>query len=270
MMRRRQIGGTTDGGSEREATSNHSHELSLSSLEAGHQTNAQTKSLAKVETRVVTILRFAVLCVLLATAILVSTAVYLYTRNEERHNFTTNFEHSAHQVVESFHGAVRRNLAAVASLSTSITSHVLHHQDHHHADDDNNNTLSGFPFVTVPDFELQGSDLRAISGSHLIYWCPLITDKTRTQWEEYALQNRFKATQAFERDQYYREEQDMEFGFIQNADNDNTTRRLEVPELTVLDDGTNYHPKLWSNGAVTPRGDEPEGGERYLALWQQR
>ena len=243
----------------------------LLSLEESHQASSLTESLARKETRVVNILRLAVLCVLVSTAALVSSVVYSYTRNEEHENFVTNFEQSATQVVDSFHGVVERNLAAISSLSTSITSYAKA-------------TNASFPFVTVPDFELRGSDLRVTSSSHLIYYCPLITDDNRLQWEDYALQNRFLAN-SYERDTNFRTQQDIEYGYAPEAQQQqpqqqqqNVTERgggrrmLQEgkPASSMLDDGTNFHTKLWSNGAVTPQGDEPEGSGPFLALWQQR
>lgn len=239
-----------------------------------------TESLARKETRVVNVLRVAVLFVLISTAALVSAVVYRYTKNEEHENFVTNFEQSATQVVESFHGVVERNMAAIATLSTSITSYAKH-------------TNASFPFVTVPDFELLGADLRVTSSSHLIYYCPKITNANRLQWEEYALENRFLAND-YQREATFRTQQDVEYGYIlpeeiveqeeeqdsggneTNNNSDNGRRILQEegepkPQpFTMLDDGTNYHPRIWSNGAVHPRGDEPDGSGPFFALWQQR
>ena len=75
-----------------------------------------TGSLAKAETRSVSILRIAVISVLLLTAGIVSVGVFLYTRNEERTNFTTHFEDSALQVLESFHETVQRNLLSLIHI----------------------------------------------------------------------------------------------------------------------------------------------------------
>ena len=90
-----------------------------------NQASAITQVLARKQTRVVNVLRVCVLSVLIVTAALVSTAVYLYTRNQERSSFAADYEDSAHQVIESFHEAVERNMAAVASLSNSITSYAI-------------------------------------------------------------------------------------------------------------------------------------------------
>ena len=240
---------------------------------------ALTESLARKETRVVNVLRVAVLFALVSTAALISAVVYRYTKSEEHENFVTNFEQSATQVVESFHGVVERNMAAIATLSTSITSYAK-------------NTNASFPFVTVPDFELLGADLRVTSSSHLVYFCPKITNANRLQWEEYALEHRFQAND-HQREAAFRTQQDIEYGFISpeeiveqqeqqesrnETNNDNGRRILQEGEkgepapqpFTMLDDGTNYHPRIWSNGAVNPRGDEPDGSGPFFALWQQR
>lgn len=257
----------------------------VSLSDGNHQTTALTQTLAKEDTRVVNVLRIAVLSVLVITATVVSTGVYLYTRNDERHAFETQFEDSAHQVIDTFHQAVERNIAAVASLSASITSQSLAEAER--------NPSSQFPsyFATLADFELQASNVRAISGSHLLTWCPLITDENREAWEEYSLQNRFHSAEAYEKDNQYRAQQDQEFA------NQTSTRRRLVPEdddvveeetaeddgvdkvekmqgirgrFTTLDDGTHFHPKIWSVGARgAPPGDEPPGGGSYFPVWQQ-
>ena len=143
-------------------------------------------------------------------------------------------------------------------------------------------------------FELLGADLRITSSSHLIYYCPKITNDNRLPWEEYALENRFLANH-YRREEAFRVQQDIEFGYIsperafeleeqqqeQNSPNNETDSGHERRDLqqesesppqppTMLDDGTNYHPRIWSNGAVNPLGDEPEGSGPFFALWQQR
>jgi hypothetical protein len=151
---------------------------------------------------------------------------------------------------------VVRRLGAINSMATTITSYAL----------DTNQT---FPFVTIPHFEIRGSDLRVQANAAIIRWMPLVTDETRVAWEDYALANRHHVDKSFEEDAKQREKQDDEFGLT------NTTgtgdRMLQVSQQeTILDDGTGYHPRLWSVGAVSPRGDEPEGSGPYLPIWQRR
>jgi hypothetical protein len=134
-----------------------------------------------------------------------------------------------------------------------------------------------FPFVTIPDFELHGSHLRVQSGSHIVRWTPLVTDETREAWEEYALKNRYQIDQAYENDVFFRSKQDSEFGLQpepnrqlqQKNDDESPTKDVQL-NMTVLDDGTNYHPKIWKNSAQEALGDEPEGGGPYLPDWQRR
>ena len=86
-------------------------------------------------------------------------------------------------------------------MSSSITSYATEHQ-------------LEFPFVTVPNFELLGSHLRATSGSHIVHWMPFVTDDERSAWEHYAMQERFHIDASFDKDAQYRRLQDEEFWFI--------------------------------------------------------
>lgn len=214
-----------------------------------------TESLAKAETRSVSILRIAVISTLLLTGAIVSGGVYLYTRNEESENFTSHFEDSALQVVESFSDMVERHLGAVGSLSSDFTSYALQ-------------SNSSFPFVTLPDFAERGSHFRAQSGSHIVHWLPLVTNEKRQAWEEFTNQTRSHIDEEFEADQHNRVKQDAELL------GDPEDRRMLVDEtqrpMTVVQDGTGFHSKIWSNGAMVPPGDEPEGSGPFLPTWQRR
>lgn len=225
-----------------------------------NQTSALASALARKETRVVNILRACVLAVLILITLVVSAGVYIYTHNQEEASFERNFEDNANQVIESFHEAVERNMAAAASLSHSITSYAL----------DSNNS---FPFVTLPNFEVHGSDARVHGGSHLIHYAPLVTDEKRDEWEEYAGQNRFRATESFQAETQYSTAQDAEFGYSTRSLRTTDSRELQRPQgtrPTVLDDGTGYKPHIWSHGATIPAGDIPAGRGHYLPVWQQR
>jgi len=216
--------------------------------------------LAQRETRVVRALRFAVLALLLITTTLVGVGVYFYTRNEEHDNFETQFDDSAFKVVEAFSQIVEGTLGAIDTMSASITSCARQE----------NRT---FPFVTVPDFEVRGANLRVQAGAAVVHWMPLVTDETRARWEEYALENRFQIDEAFERDREYRHKQDEEFGLFDDrsllrSENPRLAQEEETREETIVDHG--YHPRIWSTGAVVPRGDEPEGSGPFLPLWQRR
>jgi hypothetical protein len=80
---------------------------------------------AEWETMAVKFLRIAVIALLLAVATLVSVAVYLYMRNEERQSFVAQFEDSSFKVIESFHAVVEDSLGAVGAMATTITSFAV-------------------------------------------------------------------------------------------------------------------------------------------------
>jgi hypothetical protein len=209
------------------------------------------KTLARRETKVVKVLRALVLALLFVTATLTSVGVYFNLSKEETKHFELAYQANAQRIVESFHDAVERRLGAINSMATAITSHAL-------------DTKRTFPFVTIPNFELRGSDLRVQADATGISWMPLVTDETRDAWEEYALINRSRVDEAFLEDAKQREKQDDVFGFT------NTTSTRKMQQVTILDDGTGYHPRIWSNGAVGPAGVEAKGSGPYLPLWQRR
>jgi hypothetical protein len=205
-------------------------------------------------TRSINILRFVTFILLLSIAILASLIVYRYTENYEQEKFESNYLTNAQLVVESFHETVERKLGAVNTLADSITSHAL-------------STGEKFPRVTMPNFSVHGGNARVHADSLIVEYAPIVTDDTREEWEEYALANRFKFDEAYEQDVELRNGQDEKFGIVVNYTSD---PRPLGPNETVLDDITNYHPRIWSNGVVTPQGDEKEGTGPYLPIWQRR
>jgi hypothetical protein len=192
----------------------------------------------------------------LVTTTLTSVGVYLYTSNEEKQDFEVGYQVNAERIIESFHDAVVRRLGAINSMATAITSHAL-------------DTKQAFPLVTIPHFEIRGSDLRVQADAAIIHWMPLVTDDTRVAWEEYAQAKRSQTDEGFQEGAKRMEKQDVQFGLTNtNTTGDRTLQQSQ--QETVLDDGTGYHSRIWSIGAIKPKGDEPEGSGPYLPLWQRR
>lgn len=217
---------------------------------------------AKKETRVVNILRFAVLVVLLVTTVLVSGGVCMYAKNQQHVEFVTVFEDSATQVIETFHEALGNSIGALNTLSFGVTSVAIA-------------TNQTFPFVTVPDFELWGSNFRIESGAHYVAYMPIISNNTmRHQWEDYAERNRFRIDEEYERDRSYRLDQDNDLNNgrqLLDGGDDEKDEEEDVP--FVYDDGSDYKPRIWSNGEIIPHGVVPYGaggGGPYLPIWQRR
>jgi hypothetical protein len=223
---------------------------------ANKESETDYKTLARRETKVVKVFRVLVLLLLLITAALTSIGVYFYTSNEETHNFESGYQASAQRIVESFHDAVERRLGATNSMATAITSHSL-------------DTKQTFPFVTIPNFEIRGSDLRIQADAMSILWMPLVTDETRDAWEDYALINRSQVDEAFVEDVKRREKQDDEFGLTNTSSTGNRMLQQSQQE-NILDDGAGYIPRIWSNDGIGPPGVDAEGSGPYLPLWQGR
>jgi len=214
----------------------------------GHD-SLSAESLALEETQAVRRLRVAVLSVLVLSGIVMSAGVFLYSHNQELENFTTAYEDSAQQVIDAFHDTVERNLNAMATLSTDITSYALSQNQ-------------SFPFVTLPNFALKGSNIRSLSGSHMLHYIPIVKEQDRAEWEEYAYENRFHIDEAYEEGKRHRDKQDAQIGR-------NMTGRQMQPgsresNATMADDDTGYHMKIWRGTQ-----DEPDGGGIYMPLHQR-
>jgi hypothetical protein len=172
----------------------------------------------------------------------------LYKRNEEHRNFVTQFETSAFKVIESFHDLVEASLVTIDTMSISFTSFAIREN-------------LTFPFVTLPDFELRGANVRIQTGASIVHYMPIVTDEMRPKWEEYAMEHRFHIDQAFMKEQYFRQKQDEEFDveYRRQVQGQESTRNE-----TIVEDGSGFHQKIWP-----PRGDEPEGSGPYAPLWQR-
>eukprot|EP00977_Amphora_coffeiformis_P029046 scaffold38405_cov221-Amphora_coffeaeformis.AAC.1 len=214
-----------------------------------------SEKVAVSETKLVNLLRLVLVLLLVSVTAVVSVGVYRLTKNVERDRFERHVELYSSRIIESFQHSILERFQAISAMATSITSHAL-------------TTGQSFPMVTVPDFEVRGSSLRVLAQTHVIHYAPVVHDSQRTAWEQYALDHRGQIDQAFQSDTEHRQRQDMELGYstrrsLQSQDNKSSNNN------TVLNDGTGFHPKLWSNGAITPQGDEPEGSGPYLPLWQR-
>jgi hypothetical protein len=223
---------------------------------ANKECDTDYKTLARRETKAVNVLRVLVLVLLLVATTLTSVRVYIHLSNEETQMFESGYQANAQRIIESFHDAVERRMGAINSMATAVTSHSLA-------------TKQTFPFVTIPNFEIRASDLRVQAHATNIVWMPLVTDATRDAWEEYALINRSQIDVAYLEDVKQREKQDAEFGLTNISSTGNQMLQQSQQE-SMLDDGTGYHPRIWSTGDIGLPGVEAEGSGPYLPLWQGR
>ncbi|CAB9499320.1 Receptor-type guanylate cyclase gcy [Seminavis robusta] len=225
------------------------------------------QTLAVRENRAVVWLRFLVMFLLIAVAALVSAGVFVYTRAKEKDDFEDAFYIHADQVTDAFRSAVERKLVAIGSLANAITTYAL-------------DSGSEFPFVTVSNFAVRGSDVRVLSDSLVIHWCPVVTEEKRPAWENYTMENRFKINEGFSQDQQLTKVQDEYFPDFRRFDDeqpeeDGSGRRqlpqqhgLDAPaDANVLQDGSGFRPRIWN--PQKNRTAEPDGTGPYLPSWQR-
>ena len=136
--------------------------------------DADTKLLAKKETRDVLRLRILVLLALLLATLAVSLTVYFITKRAQEEEFNSGFQGNAQKLMDSFNQIVELKIGAITSLAISFTSYARSQN-------------ATWPFVTMNDFQQRAASARALSDCLFLELLPLITDETRADWEEYAL-----------------------------------------------------------------------------------
>jgi hypothetical protein len=170
--------------------------VALSAIEHGvvDNSNAQERpTLAHKEDVMVHWVQGAVFFVLLTTAVLVSTSVYVAARSDQVKDFKRAFDADANKVLEAFGQAVERRLESIDGLGLSITAFAR-------------DTGATFPNVTISDFEIRCANSRVLSDTPVIQYYLLVTDKTRKGWEslpnrqsEPELRRRFRIRNQFDK-----------------------------------------------------------------------
>jgi hypothetical protein len=130
-------------------------------------------TLAWRETRQVKHLRYVVIAILVGSLVLVAFGIYQIIRGGEQNNFEAQFLDQSSKVIDSFHLAIERKVGNVDSLSISITSYA------------NRKNLT-WPLVTVSDFHILGSSVRALTEAVSVSLLPLVTAENRAAWEAYS------------------------------------------------------------------------------------
>ena len=193
----------------------------------------ERKTLAKNETRAVSALRVFVLFVLFLTAVLVSLAVFYYTRDVEEDEFDARFKSIADSVMNSFHDAVERKLGAMDTVSTTLTSYAL-------------STGAKFPFVTFPDFDVRMASTRIQADGIYLMWMPIVTDEQREEWVNYTVQEQGHLLPEYFREESLRQQQDAAFGYGNEERKLHGNHNEYHPEI---------HPYIWG-GDVRGTNDQ--------------
>lgn len=200
----------------------------------------ERRTLAAKENKAVSRQRIIVFLVLLLMATLVVTGVYRYTKNDQWMEFEKGYRGSARKVVESFQTTIARKLEAVDALSVAFTSHAQ-------------STGSSFPNVTLPDFEIRGSNTRILAESPVINYQTIVTHDQREGWEAYVAVTKDYYRKSVESGVNQRVFQDQYYGFTPGENSKPSETITEISDH-LYNIGTNRAPAL--NASV------------YLPIWQ--
>ncbi|CAB9498466.1 Receptor-type guanylate cyclase gcy [Seminavis robusta] len=136
------------------------------------ETKKIQEELSKKESASVLYLRLLVIFVLVVTAAVVSSVVYLITRNGEVSEFETQYEGAAGKVTDAFENIMVR-MESIAGLAAVYTSQGMHHNP--------------WPFVSLEDFYPRARNALDISGSLWIGMHPLVPHQYYKAWDEFTM-----------------------------------------------------------------------------------
>jgi class 3 adenylate cyclase len=132
---------------------------------------------AQSETTSIGRIKCALILLILMTTALAGAGTYLVTTNYEHDAFEQVFLERADKVMESFKASIERQLESLDAVSVTLSSRTA-------------DVAAAWPMVTVPDFEVQGTNIRSRTGLLSVMLVPFVTQVERPSWETYAVENR--------------------------------------------------------------------------------
>jgi hypothetical protein len=132
--------------------------------------------LSKEDSRKICIQKSIFVAVLVAVAITVTTLVNISATSEERSRFETEFDDLASKLTENFITVFETKVLTGQTIATTFSS-----------DADYYNLT--WPNVLQPDFSRRMLGHRLVAESGTILFAPLVTDATRSLWEDYVVAN---------------------------------------------------------------------------------
>jgi len=188
--------------------------------------------LARKETKVVRWLRVALLGVLLGLAAVVSTGLFLFTKNEETQEFNDTFDNYAERIVRSVQVYAQNKLEACGALALDVQIYAV-------------SSNMTWPNVTVPYFEERAMATKSLHEAYGVLLFPIVTAETRAGWEEYSVQNR-----EWIWDSYAAQRQ--VFG--------EDSSRISPPELLADPESIDWWSHLWGQDYVNPNNVDFSSG----------
>lgn len=132
------------------------------------------EDIAVDETLAITRLRQAVFIALALASVVVSAVVYSSAKHTESSDFHKGFSEASDEVFDSFQEKVQQKLGAIDGLALDLSSYAR-------------GTNATWPLVTLPDFDMRGGSTRSLADALSIMLLPVVTEETRTSWEEYSV-----------------------------------------------------------------------------------
>ena len=129
--------------------------------------------IAKQESRAIFWLRVLVVLVLVASTVGVCIAVHNHLSNAEEEDFTSQFESDAAKMIEGIADSFDNTFGAADTFALSLVSFAK-------------STNMTWPFVTFPDFTVQGMKVLKSSNAFMVGLYPIVEVEQIDEWKQYA------------------------------------------------------------------------------------
>ena len=226
---------------------------------AAREAEKRRKSLASSETRAVQCWRLLVLLAVAAAAVVVSMLVYDITTNIEDESFQNAFDAHANRIIEQFHTSVASKMQAIDTFSAMYTTEGLREGSR------------GFPFVTLPDIDIHGTNTRVAADTLFFFYTPVVTDDNRAEWEQYSTETYGHSALGFGKEVSLRAQQDVKFNVTypeeDGGDDEGDRRRnLQDTDIPTLEDG--FKTVIWGDNPDHSEFLMPPNSGPHVPLWQ--
>lgn len=177
------IGGEEDDGGESQHPrpphfeDHHEEDVAESESQATEDNGNNKLVLARKETKAVRWLRVALLLVLVGLAAVISSGIFLFTRNDETQEFHDTFDNYAQRILNTIQVYAQNNLEACGALALDVQIYAV------------TNNLT-WPNITLPYFEERAMATTFLHKANGVLLFPVVTAETRAGWEEYSVQRR--------------------------------------------------------------------------------
>lgn len=188
--------------------------------------------LAKRETKVVCLLRVALIGVLLCAAAAVSAGLYVYTDNNEKMEFQKTFDSYSIQILATLQTYAKNKLEAMGALALDVQIYAV------------TNNLT-WPNVTVPYFEERVMATKSLTDAQAVSLFPIVNSSTRSGWEEYSVEHRGWIWDSY---------------FAQRRAYGKDESQLDPPELILAPGSINWWDHLWGPEYVNPNNTDFSSG----------